>query len=415
MGAFVQSSSVYVLLGVLCVGAGCQERLAPIEGTSLRVEMLEVDLGKESARLAPKERTLSFTVRAFDADGAFETGVSGSLDVYLHYQGSRTIPVNLETEPGLPPRWHMLERPLATVEMVAGVAENVSVTLPPVYGPTLLWVEHHTDTADVDALKKTHALGTSETIWFEDPTLRTLSSPISEEGGIEVFYRSRMMDKQAVISGSRHGAKGRLVVTATYQDGYTVSDVLCQDASGTPPCSAAEYDHAFVFSFGRGEYEEGGDVEVGQTLRRLSGPVAEFNGLMEINFPRAHVLSAAPRLELLPDPVLIQAEWFAEPIKLEQQEGALVAGEGTVCEVSDDDVDRGQFSLDVGAGCGFGKSLVVVHGVTARTFQPTTFEGKKVRAVGTLRPVQTFANASGRFFQIWITHPRDAADIEALP
>jgi hypothetical protein len=58
-----------------------------------------------------------------------------------------------------------------------------------------------------------------------------------------------LQDKQVTVRASRHGARGRLVITSAFAQGYTVSDVRCADEAGRPPCTAEAYDHAMVFTF----------------------------------------------------------------------------------------------------------------------------------------------------------------------
>ena len=89
-----------------------------------------------------------------------------------------------------------------------------------------------------------------------------------------------------------------------------MSDVECQDEKGTPPCTASDYDHLFIFSFSRGQYQGGGEVKAGQTVALLRGDVSEFNGLAELNVRQAVALDAKVRPELIPEPVLVDKEWF---------------------------------------------------------------------------------------------------------
>ena len=76
-----------------------------------------------------------------------------------------------------------------------------------------------------------------------DPFLADISAPIAEDAH-NAFTAGALSNKQVVVTGSRYGGNGRLVVTASYSSGYTISDVECQDAGGSPPCEADDYDHA---------------------------------------------------------------------------------------------------------------------------------------------------------------------------
>jgi hypothetical protein len=102
---------------------------------------------------------------------------------------------------------------------------------------------------------------------------------------------------------------GKLVATAVRIDGFYVTDVCPElGKAGAPPdadCSAedlaraAEFNHLFVFTFGRpttnprgDESEDLGSRELlaGDRIRNLSGPMSEFNGLTEMNFPEWEVI-----------------------------------------------------------------------------------------------------------------------------
>src|SRR5690606_37017072 len=144
-----------------------------------------------------------------------------------------------------------------------------------------------------------------------------------------------------------------LVVTGVYAQGYTLSDVQCADADGTPPCTTGDYDHIYVFTFSRPETEGHEPIERGHLISRVGGSVSEFNGLTELSFPQSFVADPEPHPELLPEPVVIQSAWLSSRIEMERAEAALVAIEGaTVCPLDDDYATYSQWKLDVGRGCG---------------------------------------------------------------
>src|SRR5262249_51108647 len=88
------------------------------------------------------------------------------------------------------------------------------------------------------------------------------------------------------VDQSRYGAKGKLVVTSVFAQGYTVSDVQCADEAGTPPCTTQAYDHVEVFSFSAPRDQKGRIVKEGQFITGFAGGISEFNGLTEIGFPQ---------------------------------------------------------------------------------------------------------------------------------
>jgi hypothetical protein len=62
---------------------------------------------------------------------------------------------------------------------------------------------------------------------------------------------------------------GTMIVTAVRIDGFYVTDI-----------DDTEFNHLFVFNFSRPE-----DLFAGDKLVTVSGPISEFNGLTELNFP----------------------------------------------------------------------------------------------------------------------------------
>ncbi len=397
MGVFVRFSSLLLLV----VAAGCQTELPPLDNSTLEVELMQpAERGGPGARLEGGPREVALRVEAFDDYGTFDPSISATLDVYVHYQGSRIAPVNFERNPSKPPRFEMSDLPVGHVELVDGRAELATVLLPETFGATVVWVEGKAEKHG----KSVFPLGATEPLWLPDPTVAALSAPFDESSG-DAFERGKLHGKQIVVEESRHGARGRLIITGAYSDGFTVSDVACADDKGTPPCVAGDYDHVFVFSYSEGRYEEGGGtVEVGQTLERFGGSVTEFNGLLELTFPQVYAGDRTPHPEWLPEPVKADATWFDTPILFERQEGGLLAVEGgKICPPDDAFKKFAQWKLDIGKGCSKAVS-VISKGVVS--FDPTAHVGDVVpRVVGTLRPVNI-----GKF-NVWILYPRGPKDV----
>ena len=84
--------------------------------------------GRPDARLEPKPTNWTLNIRAIDHYGELDPSYNGTVDIYVHYQGSRTTP-------------SFGRAPLSKVELVDGVAEGVEVLVPKVFGPAVLWVE----------------------------------------------------------------------------------------------------------------------------------------------------------------------------------------------------------------------------------------------------------------------------------
>ena len=388
MGGFVQCSSRALATAAALLASACVERLPPIEGTtSLQITLISPTItGNIDDRLPDTARSITMTATALDAEGLVDTSFSGTLDVYAHYLGSLTPELG--------------DEPLLSVPASAGRTGEFTVTLPQVYGPTFLWVE------DASGSDPTFATGTSPLLYYRDPFLEDVSRP-PDEAALDALERSPLEAKEVAVSGSRYGAGGRLIVTGVYAQGYTVSDVQCQDSAGSPPCVTGDYDHLFVFSFSRAEIEGGGVVQRAQFVDRVAGAVSEFNGLTELGFPQTFIGDRTTNESHLPPPIVIQPEWLASKIEMERAEAALVAIDNAVVCPLDDDFDTfSQWKLDLGGGCN--SAVNIISKGEAAEFNPADHIGQTLpRVVGTLRPI----NTAGGNFNVWIIFPRDISDL----
>ena len=385
----MKKRSIWLALA-LAVLASCVEKLAPIdETTSLRIELLApTDPGAPDRRLDLAARTVEIRVTAIDSFGEVDTALDRDVKVYVQYLGSLTPSL------GAP-------LPFATIPLVAGVSAPTTLTLPQVFGPTTLWIEDDTEGGS-------YPTGTSPTLWYRDPFLNDISTP-RDLMGLDALTSSPLQNKQVSVTGSRHGANGRIVVTGVYAQGYTVSDVLCADAAGTPPCTTGDFDHVLVFSFSRPKDEQARDLQTGQFIDGFAGGVVEFNGLTEIGFPQSFVTDTSADLARVPPPAVVigsgVGSWFATGfIEFEKREGGLIAVEGgTVCPLDADYTTYKQWKLDVGRGCG-APINVITAGVA--DFDPATKVGMALtRVIGSLRPVNIGS------FNVWIMYPRFSADV----
>lgn len=381
-----------VALAVLTSVSACTEKLPGFEGTtSLRVELVSpADVGTPDMRLPDTARTVVLRISAIDAQGIVDPSLNATVKIFAHYLGSLT------------PEFDAFD-PLDTAVLTNGVSGEVAVELPSVFGPSFLWVE---DSAGDDP---TYATGTSPTMWYRDPYLADVSRPV-DEAALDAFEASPLENKQAVIHESRYGARGRMVVTGSFAQGYTVSDVQCADENGSPPCVTGDYDHIFVFTFSRPEAESSitdGPVAIkaGHRVDQVSGGISEFNGLTEVGFPSTVVNAAEPDPAQIPAPVVIQPEWLTTKIEMERAESGLVAIENaTMCPLDDDFASYFQWKLDLGMGCNRPVNIITAGQVP--DFTPEGYAGKVFPlVVGTLRPVNIGS------FHVWIVYPRTSADI----
>jgi len=373
-----------------CLAAGCQEKLDSITGTqSLRVELVSpADPGSNEERLDDSQRAVTLAISALDENAEVDADFTGDVDIYVHFLGGLTPALGSE--------------PLTTAHLDSGTSGDVMLDLPPVFGPTFLWIEH---TRGDDP---TFATGTSPTLWYRDPFLVDISRP-EDEGALDALESSPLEEKQINVTGSQYGARGRMVVTGVYAQGYTLSDTQCADADGTPPCVTGDYDHVFVFSFNRPRGEEGEAIAVGDVVERLTGAIGEFNGLTEVNFPQSF-MSGEGSEEMVPEPTVLQPEWLTDVINMEKVEESLVAVDGIeICPLDDDFETYAQWKLMLGGSCDDGEVINVITRGQVNDFDPADYVGMVMpRVVGTLRPV----NTSGGDFNVWILYPRSMADIE---
>ncbi len=378
----------YLLLLAL---AGCVDSRDPITGTqSLRIELVSPSPGSETDRLPSSENTIVVNVTAIGPDGEVDTSFDNPVRVYVNFLGTLTP--------------YLDAPPLTTITMSGGTATNQSITLPPVFGPATLWFD------DGGASEPTFASGASPTLWYRDPYVADIQTPL-DEMALDALEKSPLEQKQVTVDASRHGPDGRLVVTSVFAQGYTVSDVQC-GPGGAPPCTAGDYDHQMVFSFSAARDERGRTIEVGQVIDGFAGGVSEFNGLTEIGFPQTFVEGEVDKDPgRMPTPVTFDTSWFTNKIMFERNEAAPITIENaTVCDLDDDYATYKQWKLDpagVGGNCTGNRNVINVITTGVIPTDPATLVGKTLAKItGVLRPVNIGS------FNVWIIYPRSMADVQ---
>lgn len=378
----------YLLLLAL---AGCVDSRDPITGTqSLRIELVSPSPGSETDRLPSSENTIVVNVTAIGPDGEVDTSFDNPVRVYVNFLGTLTP--------------YLDAPPLTTITMSGGMATNQSITLPPVFGPATLWFD------DGGASEPTFASGASPTLWYRDPYVADIQTPL-DEMALDALEKSPLEQKQVTVDASRHGPDGRLVVTSVFAQGYTVSDVQC-GPGGAPPCTAGDYDHQMVFSFSAARDEHGRTIEVGQVIDGFAGGVSEFNGLTEIGFPQTFVEGEVDKDPArMPTPVTFDTSWFTNKIMFERNEAAPITIENaTVCDLDDDYATYKQWKLDpagVGGNCTGNRNVINVITTGVIPTDPATLVGKTLAKItGVLRPVNIGS------FNVWIIYPRSMADVQ---
>jgi hypothetical protein len=412
---------------ILVVGA-CTDTLPPLTGTqSLEVELISpTTTGDVDNRLPDTARTVVVNVTAKDAEGAVDTSFADDVRVYAQFLGTLT--------PGLG------ELPLSTITMTSGVAMNQMITLPPsVLGSATLWFDNGSGLGPDYAYGA--VTGTSPTLWYRDPFIRDLQTP-RDEKAVDALSTTPLQDKQVRVAGSRNGASGLMVVTSTFAQGYTASDVACATGlpAPAPPCTTGAYDHVMVFTFSSPRDQFGRPIQVGTVIESFAGGLSEFNGLTEIGFPRTFVPNTKPSDQepdplltdprLLPPPVPFSTTWFRPltdgagaldetgRINFERNEaGAIELRDVTVCPLDEgpDGVYTRfkQWTIDPSVAGDKCASRDVINVITAGSdfvTDPRTLVGRRLpRMVGIVRPVSIGS------FNVWIIYPRSPADLVASP
>jgi hypothetical protein len=378
----------YLLLFAL---GGCVETREPIMGTqSLKVELVSpASPGSPDNRLMDSARTVMINVTAIGPDGEVDTTFANPVRVYVNFLGTLTPYLDMP--------------PLSTVTMNGGKAMNQTVMLPPVFGPTTLWLD------DGGATDPTYASGASPVLWYRDPFIVDIQKPL-DEMALDALQKSPLEQKQVTVRASRYGANGRLVVTSVFAQGYTVSDCNC-GPGGAPPCTTSDYDHKMVFSFSAPRDEKFRVVEEGEVIDGFAGGVSEFNGLTEIGFPQTFVEADMTDVNpaRLPTPATFDPTWFTNKIMFERNEAAPITVAGAVvCDLDKDYTTYKQWKLDpsgMGGDC-TGRNVinVITNGVVPT--DPMTLVGKTLpKVTGVLRPVNIGS------FNVWIIYPRSSADL----
>ncbi len=389
--------------GVLALAA-CVDHRGPITGTqALKVELTSpADPGSVTNRLPDTAKTVSLKVTAYDAENKVDTSYNAKLQVYAQYLGTLTP--------------YLGATPLATIQMAGGIGTLATLTLPSAFGPTTVWVD---DGDDADA---TYASGVSPTLWYRDPLISDIQTPVNEMA-IDALQDGPLDNKNVTVNQSRWGARGRLVVTSVFSQGYTLADVQCADANGTPPCLTSNtgatgftgpngYDYIEVFSYSAPLDQDKRFLDEGQVIDGFAGGVTEFDGLTEIGFPQSFVAGAAVvDVAREPPPVKLDVSWFTTAkIQFEKNEGgAIEIDNATVCPLDSDYITFKQWKLDIsgGSACsGNGSNLINVISTGVVNLDPATLKGMVLpKLVGMLRPINIGS------FNVWLVYPRGMSDL----
>jgi hypothetical protein len=394
-------------LVALALGFGCTTMNPEPKSTQLVVSIVSPgNVGSDGDRLngSGSGNPVTINVEAYDENNCLENGsdcaadggpapdYTTTLGVFTHYLGTLTP--------------YLTGSPLTTINITHGQAMNQSFTLPPVYGPTTIWLD------DDSSADPQFVAGTSPTLWFRDPFTADLQRP-TNEASITALDVGPVDNKNVSVNGSQFGSNGRLVVTSVFSQGYTVADVDCQDAAGTPPCTAVDYGYMDVFSYSAAQDQELRYIVEGEVIDGYAGGVSEFDGLTELGFPQSFVDEVTPDVNPArePPPVVFDTSWLTNPIMFERNESGMIEVDNTiVCPLDSDYTTYNEWKVypasEDSSACGEDSEIIII--VTAGTvdIDPGTLVGKPLpRIVGNLRPINIGS------FNAWIIYPRSMADI----
>ena len=355
--------------------------------TSLAVKLVApADPGSSTNPRPDTTTSAMITVTAINDQGMTDTTVNRDVDLYVQFLGTLSPP-------------HEKGVPYQKITLTNGVSATTTVSLPVTFGPTVLWVE------DVEGASPSYATGTSVPLWFRDAFIADTQRPKSETA-VDALAANPLDNKTVDVTASRYGAKGRLVVSGVYATGYTLDDVQCADANGTPPCQAGDYDHAFIYSYSRPVDQNGRVIKVGENIAGFQGGVTEFDGLTEVGFPQSFtddnpVINPAQ----VSTPVKVDMTWFSNLILFERSESGLIElDNASLCALDSDWTKYQQWKVDIGAGCASPINIITAGVIN---FDPTTIPVGTVipKIVGTMRPINIGS------FNVWIMYPRFDQDL----
>jgi hypothetical protein len=386
---------------IVCAGATAGDCPAVAAGASeCPAVTAPPDLGTP---LRPVDRTQTFylaQLSTIDSMGMPYAGYQGTANIYMQFEGSVT-PVRSPAVPAL-----------ATVPFKDGRA-CLSLTLPPAFNQTNLWVEDPVTFSPSDdgshlVPASSNAAGASAPIYRPAPLISDVMRTTDP-----VQQTSTLNNKHVIIEGGEGG--GPIVVTYVTANYFTVTDL---GASGVDhPWGSMEL-YTFQQPYG---------VYVGSIVSQLNGSVQNFLGLPELNFPVWTMVDPHPPPSVAPLPAphrIYHRDIPATIVSMAPYKSGIV-------EVVSDATDRwiicplrpGSMSLASYQKYGewllatptsdcssFNETLDVVTTASIPNFDPTAAPGMKVcRLAGILSVVVPAAHIN-----LWTITPRSPADLGAV-
>jgi hypothetical protein len=372
---------------MVCAGNTASDCPHVTAGTALcPTSPTAANIGTPSKPVAREQLFYVAQVEAIHSSGTVDSNYAGTANVYVMFDGS----VSPTRSVGVPP--------LAKLPFTNGQA-CLATAIPPAFNQTQLWVED----SGGGTTKPSFAIGVSKAIYRPSPLISDVQRTTDAN-----LLTSPVNGKHVLIEGGTNG--GALVVTATFSQYFTVTDV------GTPGA-----DHPWgsleVYS-----YSQPFGVHVGSIVRNLNGAVSPFNGLNELSFPVWEVDPSPPDVSRVPAPHVVQVDDLPKTLDaMGPFVSALVAvKEWSVCALPDGGRDAtayakyGQWkvapstSLAADGSCSDSKSsMSVLSAATVSAFKPLNNVGRKFCSLtGVLSHV-----APGVGIHLWMITPRDSVDL----
>jgi hypothetical protein len=382
------------------------------------------DLG--SPTRAVTDTNLVFDVEALD-DGRAHDNFSGNIYAYIFFENTLTPSHNVVRQLVSAGGGAKPVKPLATIQMSGGWAKNQTIDLsqngqqglPPVYGPTALWVEDaQPDDNTSFTLAGSYATGASDLIYYTNPRIDQVRTPLNPT---DPLYNTDipLANKEATITNDTPGA-GKLVVTAVFPQAFNVLDLAHPDFGGI---------YVYAFSVPT--------VSVGSLIQSMSGEVDEFNGYTELSFPTYQPVTGPDGNPVPPEPGLVTPfvvteGQFQDQHYMEARESELIeVDNGKVCPLGSYDPQNpngnwvswqkyGQWTLDLGQGCdtGEGVSISSRSSVPSLDFsKPVDAQGNPIwgatipKIVGVAQNIAGISATSGSYYSFFIINVRDINDI----
>ncbi len=380
--------STILILFLLLITFGCSTEEIKISDDiqSFSVKIISPEnLGSEKELMPADTNEIKFQVMAIGVRGENPYHIIKDISVYLNYGGRSSF--------------------IKSIKITDGVSDETTINFENVYGKAHIMV------VDDQGERPSYAAGSSDEIYFRNPSLDEIQASIDEAPP----FTSKLSGYRVNIRGQKNNV-GRMVVTAVTNTGFYVTDLA---SVNTPPSSL------FVYNFSRpyGIYRN-------QMLCMLIGGVQEHLGDTQITFPDWLTYDDCKNTDSLLcnlcvdelkqyedkntiEPYLLKTETTYDKKLMESLESSYVMVENATIQDMfasaydrDTYTDYGQYKIrlnDTSASA----TLLVISRDNVSDFDPAKYIGKTFSYVKGILTELNFGSASS----MWIINVRDKYDI----